>query len=56
MSNGILQYSREPTPSEIKFGHGARHYKVFSRNIWEKPDGRAKQWLKCPEDGLRYYR
>ena len=50
-------YSRKPTPAEIRFGHGATHYKDFSDEVARNPrTGRLKKWLKCPYDGLRYYR
>lgn len=47
---------RKPTPAEIRFGHGATHYKDFPRELWEKKDGSLKFWTVCPYDGLRYYR
>lgn len=47
---------RNPTPLEIRFGHGATHYKDFPRKLWVKPDGSIKLWTVCPHDGLRYYR
>ena len=47
---------RNPTQSEIKFGEGATHYKDFPVKLWVNKDGNAKTWIKCPEDGLRYYR
>ena len=51
-----LTAHRNPTPSEIRFGHGATHYKDFPRELWTKPDGSIKRWIVCPYDGLRYYR
>jgi len=51
-----LEYSREPTASEIKFGHGARHYKDFDSAVFLKKDGKVKKRLKCPVDGLIYTR
>lgn len=47
---------RRPTQAEINFGYGATHYKEFPVSLWKHPDGRPKRWIKCPEDGLRYYR
>lgn len=47
---------RKPTPSEIRFGYGATHYKDFPRSIWTKPNGDLKRWITCVIDGLRYYR
>lgn len=49
-------YSRKPTQSEIKFGYGATHYKVFGYDICHKADGSLKKRLKCPIDGLIYTR
>jgi hypothetical protein len=46
---------RQPTPSEIKFGHGATHYRTFPVADWLKPDNTIKKWIKA-DDGLRYYR
>lgn len=46
---------REPTQSEIRFGYGAIHYRVFDVSKWLKPDGTLKRWIKA-DDGLRYYR
>ena len=50
------EYHRKPTPAEIKFGHGATHYKSFDESICLKPDGTLKKRLKCPIDGLIYTR
>ena len=47
---------RGPTPSEIKFGHGATHYKTFPVDLWKKSDGSIKRFIVCPHDHLRYYR
>lgn len=47
---------RGPTPSEIRFGHGATHYKTFPADLWKKKDGTPKKFIVCPHDGLRYYR
>lgn len=50
-------YHRPPTPSEIKFGHGATHYRDFSPEECCFPGTRiAKRWFIAPDDGLRYYR
>ena len=50
----IIEYSRKPTASEIKFGHGATHYKSFDESACTKKDGTIKKRLKCPLDGLIY--
>ena len=49
-----IEYSRKPTTSEIKFGHGATHYKDFDVRAVTKKDGSIKKRLKCPIDGLIY--
>ena len=51
-----LTYHRKPTPSEIKFGYGATHYKDFDISFCHKADGTIKKRLKCPIDGLIYTR
>jgi hypothetical protein len=51
-----ITYHRNPTKSEIKFGHGATHYKDFPMDLCINiKTGKLKKWLKCPQDGLRYY-
>jgi hypothetical protein len=48
---------RPPTPGEIRFGHGATHYCVFSVEEVCWPGTRImKRWIVSPHDGLRYYR
>lgn len=54
--DGKVEYHRNPTYSEIKFGEGAIHYKDFDVNFCIGCDGNLKKWLVCPIDGLRYYR
>jgi hypothetical protein len=51
-----IEGHRKPTAGEIRFGYGATHYKTFPVALWLKPDGTAKRWIACPDDGLRYYR
>ena len=51
----VITYHRKPTTAEIKFGHGATHYKDFTLSQCTKKDGNYKKWLVCPVDGLRYY-
>lgn len=48
-----IEYSRKPTPGEIKFGHGARHYRTFPVAQCKKKDGSLKHRLKA-DDGLIY--
>lgn len=51
-----LEYRRPPTPSEVRFGHGATHYRTFKAEECCFPGTRvAKRWFKA-DDGLRYYR
>ena len=50
-----VTYHREPTAGEIKFGHGATHYKDFEAQNCMTKFNRLKEWLICPHDGLRYY-
>jgi hypothetical protein len=47
---------RNPTAAEVRFGHGAVHYKSFPVELWLKPDGTLKRWIRSVQDGLRYYR
>ena len=51
-----VTYYRNPTPSEVRFGHGATHYKDFIIGDVVKHSGGLKKWIVCPQDGLRYYR
>ena len=53
--NYTITAHRNPTPSEIKWGYGAIHYRDFDMADWLKPDGTLKTWIKA-DDGLRYYR
>jgi hypothetical protein len=50
------EYHRKPTAYEIKFGHGATHYKSFDESFCTKEDGTITKRLKCPIDGLIYTR
>ncbi len=51
-----LTYSRKPTASEIKFGHGAIHYRDFEPAEFLKEDGTFKKRIKGKNDGLIYTR
>jgi len=51
-----LAYSRNPTEAEIKFGHGATHYKDFDSSTYLTKDLSIKKRIKCPIDGLIYTR
>lgn len=49
-------YHRPPTAAEIKFGHGATHYRDFSiAQCCHKGTRILKKWFLA-DDGLRYYR
>lgn len=55
----VIHAWRNPTRSEIKFGHGVTHYKDFEGIAffqWLKTDGSRKRWIVDTYDGLRYYR
>lgn len=58
--NIFVEYHREPTKAEIKFGYGAIHYKDFPiKQVIKTNDFgliRLKKWFVCPNDKLRYYR
>jgi hypothetical protein len=45
---------RPPRPCEIKFGHGATHYKDFPISQVLRKDRTFKTRVKCPIDGLIY--
>lgn len=48
---------RPPTPGEIRFGHGATHYRDFTVSQVCFPGTRIpKAWFVAADDGLRYYR
>lgn len=56
---GEIVYRRQPTMSEIRFGHGATHYRTFT--IADTPemflaDGSRKRFFKAKDDGLFYRR
>lgn len=50
-----IECSRKPTEYEIKFGHGATHYREFKIGDILKRNGKLKKWFVA-DDGLRYYR
>jgi hypothetical protein len=51
----VLTYHRNPTAGEIRFGHGAIHYRDFPVAQCLKKDGSVKKRLKA-DDGLIYTR
>lgn len=53
-----VDYHRQPTASEIKFGYGAIHYLTIYESDARKPNGDIKKWLLNPYnklDDCRYY-
>lgn len=50
-----IQYHRNPTNGEIKFGYGATHYATFNRSECIAKNGDLKKWFVCDRDNLRYY-
>lgn len=50
-----IQYHRQPTKAEIKFGYGAIHYATFDRSECINKEGDLKRWFKSSRDNLRYY-
>ena len=57
--NILIEYHRQPTKGEIKFGEGAIHYRDFPIEQILKTDmfglKRFKKWFVSKDDGLRYY-
>jgi hypothetical protein len=52
-----VEYRRPPTPSEVRFGYGATHYRTFPVEECVHPGTRVlKAWFIAADDGLRYYR
>ena len=52
-----VTYHRPPTKPEIRFGHGATHYRDFYLEDCTRKGTRIlKKWFKAKDDGLRYYR
>ena len=52
-----VTYHRQPTQAEIRFGHGATHYRDFDAVECCHAGTRIlKRWFISSDDGLRYYR
>lgn len=49
-------YRRNPTPAEIRSGHGTTHYRMFPLSECTWPGRILKSWFIAKDDGLRYYR
>lgn len=52
-NDGTVNYHREPTKSEIKFGEGATHWLDIPESVCRKQNGDLKQWVMY--QGERYY-
>jgi hypothetical protein len=50
-----VEYWREPTKEEIKFGHGALHYRSFDFKACISDDGFLKYRMRVSDDKLLYY-
>lgn len=53
-----VEYWRNPTPYEIKFGEGAIHWLTIELKYVTKKDGTLKRWTLNPynkTDKKRYY-
>lgn len=53
MNGQEFEAHRQPTKSEIKFGHGATHYRTFKLAEHLKINGNIKKWF-IADDNLRY--
>ena len=53
MNGQEFEAHRQPTKSEIKFGHGATHYRNFKLADYLKRNGNIKKWF-IADDNLRY--
>lgn len=52
-----VTYRRNPTQGELRFGHGATHYREFPvEDCCHAGTRILKKWFTAPDDGLRYYR
>ncbi len=51
----ILEYWRNPTAEDIKFGHGALHYREFKFDDCFDKNGYLKLKVKSTDDQLTYY-
>ena len=57
MKTKAIEFHRKPTAGEIKFGHGATHYRDFMPSEYLKKDGvTVKLRIKAKNDGLIYTR
>jgi len=49
-----IECYREPTESEVKFGHGAIHWKTFKLANLLNKKGKIKTIFTCKSDNLKY--
>lgn len=50
-----IDYWRKPTKEEIKFGHGAIHYRSFNFNDCFDENGYLKKTIMSKDDNLKYF-
>ena len=50
-----LTFHRDPTDYEIYQGLEHEQHKNFKLDLCLRENGDVKQWIRCPDDGLRYY-
>jgi hypothetical protein len=50
-----IEYWRNPTKAEIKFGHGATHYRKFDLKHCFSEEGFLKLKIRALDDNLFYY-
>jgi hypothetical protein len=51
----VLEYWRNPTKAEIKFGYGATHYRNFDFDDCFDTEGYLKLKVRASDDNLIYY-
>jgi len=52
----VIEYWRKPTKTEIKFGHGAIHFREFQFKDCFDEYGYLKEKIKSTNDNLIYQR
>ena len=50
-----ITYWRRPTKDDIKFGHGAIHYRNFETNLCFDENDNLKLKVRASDDNLVYY-
>jgi hypothetical protein len=56
LNNQVIELHRQPTEYELKFGHGATHYRDFLINDVLNKKGELKKWIAAKDEKVRYYR